>query len=374
MTIIISKNGKNAKKIEKMQIKREDYLQKYIYENPDSIPLYEIKEGIRICVLAREVPTNSGFIDALGLDSDGDIYIIETKLYKNPDKRLVVAQVLDYGAALWKSSTNMESFIDFLEKEVNKNSGVSLTQKLKEFFQLTDDDLSILLENVERNLNDGNFKFVILMDKTHPQLKDLIYFINQNSQFDIYAVELEYYKYEEYEILIPRLFGAEIKKDIKVKSRGIKWNWASFSQQLKEKFGDEVVKVAQAIIDFANQNNIKVYWTSSQRGSFILGFPSSEKEFYPFAIQGDGKIGWNAPHQGDLAPPPFNDPGKRKEILLRMGSIKGAKIITDKVNGYSAIDLPIKSLSDEKMLNEFFGVLLWIKQTLERESNSFNKK
>jgi len=44
------------------------------------------------------------------------------------------------------------------------------------------------------------------------------------------------------------------------------------------------------------------------------------------------------------------------------------------VNGYSAIDLPIKSLSDEKMLNEFFGVLLWIKQTLERESNSFNKK
>ncbi|MCD6573207.1 MAG: hypothetical protein J7K95_03845 [Thermoplasmata archaeon] len=86
MTIIISKNGKYAKKIEKMQIKREDYLQKYIYENPDSIPLYEIKEGIRICVLAREVPTNSGFIDALGLDSDGDIYIIETKLYKNPEK------------------------------------------------------------------------------------------------------------------------------------------------------------------------------------------------------------------------------------------------------------------------------------------------
>ena len=206
------------------------------------------------------------------------------------------------------------------------------------------------------------------MDKVHPQLKDLIYFINQNSQFDIYAVEMEYYKYGEYEILIPRLFGAEVKKDIKVRPKRRKWDWASFSQQLKEKFGDDVVNVAQAIIDFANQNNIKVYWTSSQRGSFILGFPSSEKEFYPFAIQGDGKIGWNAPHQGDLAPPPFNNPEKRKEILLRMKTIKGAKIIVDRVNGYSAIDLPLKSLSDEKMLNEFFKILLWIKQqTLEKK-------
>ena len=92
------------------------------------------------------------------------------------------------------------------------------------------------------------------MDKVHPQLKDLIYFINQNSQFDIYAVEMEYYKYGEYEILIPRLFGAEVKKDIKVRPKRRKWDWASFSQQLKEKFGDDVVNVAQAIIDFANQN------------------------------------------------------------------------------------------------------------------------
>jgi hypothetical protein len=50
----------------------------------------------------RAFPTNSGPIDALGINKDGEIYIIETKLYKNPDKRLVVAQVLDYGASLWQ--------------------------------------------------------------------------------------------------------------------------------------------------------------------------------------------------------------------------------------------------------------------------------
>lgn len=368
MTLIISKNGKNAKKIEKSTIEREEYLQKYIYDNPESIPLYEIKEDVRICILAREIPTNSGFIDAFGIDRDGEIYIIETKLYKNPDKRLVVAQVLDYGASLWKSSTDFDNFVSFLEKEVTKKFNVGLMQKISDFFQLPDDEMSALFENLKRNLNDGNFKFIILMDRLHSQLKDLITFINQNSQFAIYAVELEYYKYENYEILIPNLFGAEIKKGIGISSSKRKtWDWASFSQRLKENFGDDAVKVAQSIIDFANHNGIKIYWTSSQRGSFIPGFISEEKEFYPFAIQGDGKIGWNAPHQGDMAPAPFNKPEKRREILIRMKEIKGATVYPNKVDGYSALDLPIELLADKKALDEFFKILLWIKKTLEQK-------
>ena len=36
MAIIISKNGKNAKKIEKLAITKEGYLQKYIYDNPEA--------------------------------------------------------------------------------------------------------------------------------------------------------------------------------------------------------------------------------------------------------------------------------------------------------------------------------------------------
>lgn len=76
-------------------------MQNYIQENPEALPVYEIREDIRLFIIAREFPTKSGPIDALGIDKDGEVYIIETKLYKNPDKRLVVAQVLDYGAAVW---------------------------------------------------------------------------------------------------------------------------------------------------------------------------------------------------------------------------------------------------------------------------------
>jgi hypothetical protein len=71
---------------------------------------------------------------------------------------------------------------------------------------------------MSENLNGGNFKFVVLMDTMHDQLKDLILYMNQNSKFDIYGVEVEYYKHEEYEIIIPKLFGAEVKKDVASKT------------------------------------------------------------------------------------------------------------------------------------------------------------
>ncbi|MCK4826105.1 hypothetical protein KA005_60725, partial [bacterium] len=98
MVIIVSKNNKNAQKVKRSDIKEEAYLQKYIHENPDAIPIYEINENKRLIVVSREFLTNSGPIDALAFDQDGEIYIVETKLYKNPDKRKVLAQLLDYGA------------------------------------------------------------------------------------------------------------------------------------------------------------------------------------------------------------------------------------------------------------------------------------
>jgi len=214
MAIIISKNGKNAVKIDKSNFGLEDNLQQYIYDNPESIPLYDIKEDIRLLILAREFSTKSGPIDALGIDKDGEIYLIETKLYKNPDKRTVVAQVLDYGASLWSNYRDFNDFTDQISVHTNKDFNQSLNQRLNNFFGVSDNEEKLLLDNVRRNLNKGNFKFVVLMDHLYDQLRDLIIFLNNNSEFTVYAVELEYYKHQDFEILIPKLYGAEVKKDI----------------------------------------------------------------------------------------------------------------------------------------------------------------
>src|SRR4030095_14294138 len=120
-------------------------------------------------------------------------------------------------------------------------------EKLAEFFSLDEAGADALTESIRRNLSEGNLKFVVLMDRLEDRLKDLITYVNQNSQFDIYAVELEYYKHDVYEIIIPRIFGDEVKKDIKTKAPGRLWTWDLFKQRLRE-FGEEEVMAAQQMI------------------------------------------------------------------------------------------------------------------------------
>ena len=219
MTLIITHDGKKAEKVDPSSFPQEDSLQEYILKNPESIPIYDIRDDIKLLILAREFGTASGPIDAVGIDNTGEIYLIETKLYKNPDKRHVVAQVLDYGAALWHNTRDANQFLQQINTYLTKIKQPDLPARAQEFFGLTDEGRDQLLQQVQRNFQDGSFKFVVLMDTLHEQLKSLILYLNQNSQFDIYAVELKYYKHEAYEIVIPRLFGSEVKKDLTSKTK-----------------------------------------------------------------------------------------------------------------------------------------------------------
>ena len=65
MSIIISKNGSNARVVNPSGFENEDYLQNYIHENPESIPLYEIAEDRKLFIVKREFQTNSGSITCL---------------------------------------------------------------------------------------------------------------------------------------------------------------------------------------------------------------------------------------------------------------------------------------------------------------------
>ncbi len=367
MPIIISQNGQNAKRIEKSAFDDEGYLQKYIYNNPESIPLYEIKEDIRLLILARELPTNSGSIDAFGIDRDGEIYIIETKLYKNPDKRTVIAQVLDYGAALWKHITDFNKFLSLLRDNVQKTYRLPLEQKLQEYYGLSAEETDDLINSISSNLSDGALHFVILMDKLDDRLKDLILYVNENSEFDIYAVELEYYKYQSNEIIIPRIFGAEVKKDVGGNKKGKLWTWELFEERLRE-YGDEEVAAAKQILDWSDINNIQISWSSSQIGSFIMGFyTDGKKGFFPFSVSGNAMVNWNAPHQENYSPPPFDKPAKRAEILKRLKLIKDAKVDLTNIDGYNGFKLPLRAIMNEDTCQEFFSVCRWIIDTLKNE-------
>jgi hypothetical protein len=301
MAIIVSKKGSQSTYvIDKSDFALERNLQDYICDHPEAIPV----EDKRLLVVARELQTESGPIDAFAVDKDGDLYIVETKLYRNPDKRTVVAQALDYGASLWRHS-DFNQLLLTLDEAAAKQWNMSFREKLLEFFRFEEDRVDPVIESMRQNLSEGSLKFVVLMDAIGDRLKDLITYVNQNSEFDIYAVEIEFYKHDDYDIVIPKLYGTEVKKDVGSRRSGRLWNWELFKERLRES-GEEEVAAAQQIIDWAKENNIKVDWASSQRGGFILCFfTDAGKGFYPFGITGTGKIEWSALRQGDRSPSPI---------------------------------------------------------------------
>jgi RecB family endonuclease NucS len=100
MSIILSQNGRNARRPTPQPSQYESFVRQFIYDTPDVLPLDDYRGGVKLTVLAREFPTRSGPIDAIAIDQQGELYLIESKLYRNPDKRHGVAQVLNYGASL----------------------------------------------------------------------------------------------------------------------------------------------------------------------------------------------------------------------------------------------------------------------------------
>ena len=290
MAIIVSRDGENAKRIEPAAFQDEAALQAYVTANPEALPLGEINESIRLLVLAREFPTNSGPIDALGIDQDGVLYIIETKLYKNPDKRRVLAQVLDYGAALWRHGADLTEFASRLEPLVAKQFEIGLTEKLSEFFGIAPEATAELMDGAHACLREGRFRFVVLMDTIDDRLKDLILFVNQNSQFDVYGVELEYYRHEGYEILIPRLYGAEVRKANRTGTATRKrWTEETFFEALRGAVSRECFGAIRELYEFGQNHGDSVWFgTGTVNGSFLVAL--SGKPGSALYVMTDGSL------------------------------------------------------------------------------------
>lgn len=82
----------------------EERLQSLIHEHPSVLPVQEIEPGFgRLISICRELNTRHGPIDNLLMTPEGNIVLVEVKLWQNPEsRRKVVAQALDYAACLFE--------------------------------------------------------------------------------------------------------------------------------------------------------------------------------------------------------------------------------------------------------------------------------
>jgi len=163
---------------------------------------------------------------------------------------LVVAQVLDYGASLWHSYADFGEFITAIGKAYCQRRRGQFISTRKDFFGIDDAETEGLLDRIRENLSHGKFRFIVLMDKLHERLKDLVVFLNENSRFDIFAVEMEFYHHDGFEILIPKLFGAQVKKEVGSSSGSVrrKWDETSFFEEAQRELDPQSARCCEGAL------------------------------------------------------------------------------------------------------------------------------
>jgi len=329
--MIVTRKGRDARRIEPSGVPAEDFLQEYIAQNPEALPFFELRDELRLMVVVRELPTSSGPIDAVALDGEGNVYLIETKLYRNADKRKVLAQVMDYGAALWDASGGEGTFRKGLESVSRKSFDEPVTDRIAAFFGLDPETSDDLLDAADAQVTKGHMRFVVLMDRIDDALKNLISFINENSRFDVYGVELQFYRFDDYEVTIPRLYGAEARKEVDRGSSASqrRWGEASFFADAEECLSPDELQSVRKLYAFATSDATRIDWGNGLRPSFnpkfdLLG-PRS-----PITTKSDGEMYLNFAGMKDAEGQTPPRVARVVELLLAIPSIGLPNTIADR--------------------------------------------
>ena len=212
---VLLKNNQ-SKLINRIEFKDELSIQNLVFDYPDSIPVSDIDEAYNPLIsVCKELNTPVGPLDIFMITPNGDIAIIETKLWRNPEaRRKVVAQILDYANEL--SNWTYED----LQREINrklKRKGNTLYQIVKENTPNFLINEANFVDNVSRNLSRGKFLLVIIGDGIKEGAMNIANFLSSagHLSFIFGMVELTVYEIDENtKIVLPKTIvkTSEIQK------------------------------------------------------------------------------------------------------------------------------------------------------------------
>src|SRR3954463_5343045 len=101
--VLMRTAGAEPQLIRETALPLEKDLHDVLTRHPELIPAEDLMLG-SLAVVGRESGLASGYADLVMIDEHGGVCLVEVKKEGNPDTRRVVAQLLDYAAALWGMS------------------------------------------------------------------------------------------------------------------------------------------------------------------------------------------------------------------------------------------------------------------------------
>lgn len=299
-------NGEKTVALEKMQQFNEATIQNLIFENPECLPISDIDESYNPMIpVCMELNTPAGPLDILMVTPNGELTIIETKLWSNPEaRRVVVAQILDYAKEL--SRWSYEDLQRELNRKLNRKGNT-----LYEIAKSTDSHLlppeSDFVDSVSRNLARGRFLLLIVGDGIREGAIGITEFLAGagHLNFSFAMVELSLFQNEQIgTLIIPKTivktveipkFTVEIPNGLSLtqsddfsESNGSSVNQVSPEKEKERRFYEEFWKefVEELELDDPGQaypkprsaQNLYLYPASSKKAWISAYFAKSSSE------------------------------------------------------------------------------------------------
>jgi hypothetical protein len=175
----------------------EGWLQRLIHRHPNLLPIDQIEPAlIPLIPVCLELPTPSGSVDNLFVTPDGELVLVECKLWRNPEaRRKVVGQILDYAKDL--ASWDYQDLEAAIRKAARPDAeggwqGMRLYDLVAGAAAEVEVDEARFIDAVSRNLRRGRFLLLIVGDGIQAGAERLAEFLQQHAglHFTLALVEL----------------------------------------------------------------------------------------------------------------------------------------------------------------------------------------
>lgn len=192
--------------LQEQRVPLESDLQKAFVDHPEALPAEDL--GLqRLVSIGWELDFGAGPMDQLAVDTTGQLVLVEYKKgTENPDVRKVIAQLLDYGSALWRRS------VDELQRRCADNGSYSLTQP---DMSLADhvstrvgEDVNTygFTEAVQRCLESGSFVFLYVARDLDDRTRRVMTYLAEGVNLRFFAVEMDWFgAVDGSAVLVPRV-------------------------------------------------------------------------------------------------------------------------------------------------------------------------
>jgi hypothetical protein len=339
------RDGEQYVVLEESEFEAEQELQEALKRNPEAIPVADLDLN-EVVVVGRETPVPAGAIDLLLLDGEGQVIIVETKLSRNPElRRQVVAQVLDYGASLWRTAPGLKEFeamvLRYWHSDACEDDRVKHAESLREgletvFFDLCgeDWDYDAFEEALAGNLEAGRHVLLVVASGLMDRLsRDLLQYANMCLSLPLYGVEIDVFETAARQLIIPRgvrfappgqRTGASPRPSRRQITRA----------EFLEKCMPPAVSFFQSMLDEAEKRQIIVYWGSAGFSvrlplasllTIMYGYPPATFQVYTYSWPMDQEELTRA-IQRLRAFAPFTSSGMYTQTLhLEESTVEGAR-------------------------------------------------